>query len=254
MKYLFLFIFLIQTLFVSAQLKPLEAGQYSFSKGQKFNNKSGSSISIIKEKSTQFLDKLNINQIILNPGRSLKPEHFDHNLEKLILINQGELTVTINKKSSALKAGSVVLILTSDTYSLSNLNKTETTCTILSYTSKKNNSDKEHGKSTIYNIEDIPFKKTEKGGRRDFFNRATFMLERLELHITYLNEGLESHPPHRHIAEEIILLLDGSAKESIDGIEYLGSQKDFFFLPSNSFHGIKNSGLGQNSYFAFQFN
>lgn len=112
--------------------------------------------------------------------------------------------MTINKKPSALKAGSVVLILPSDTYSLSNLNKTETTCTVLSYKSKKNNSDKEHGKSTIYNIEDIPFKKTEKGGRRDFFNRSTFMLERLELHITYLNEGLESHPPHRHIAEEII--------------------------------------------------
>ena len=254
MKYFFLFLFISQTFLVSAQLKPIEAGQFSFSKGQKSKNKSGSSISLIKEKSTKFLEKLNIDQITINTGKSLNPLSFDSDLEKLILINEGELTVTINAKPSSLKAGSVVLILPNDAYSISNLNSIESICTVLSYKSKKNYTGHGQGNSAVYTIETIPLKVTENGGRRDFMNRPTSMLERLELHITYLNEGLESHPPHRHDAEEIILILNGSAKESIDGIEYLGNKEDFFFLPSNSFHGIKNSGIGQNAYFAFQFN
>ncbi len=254
MRFLLLFIIIIQSVLAFAQQKPLEAGQYSFLKGQKSKNKTGTSYSLIKEKSTLFLEALNIDQITLNPASSLSPKNFQTDLEKLILINEGELTVSLNQKQSSIKAGSVVLIFPGDKFSISNLNNIETNFTVLSYKSRKINSDQKLGKSMIFNIDDIPLKKTEKGGRRDFMNQSTSMLQRLELHITYLNEGLESHPPHRHNAEEIILILDGSAKESIDGLSYLGSKKEFFFLPSNSFHGIKNSGLGQNSYFAFQFN
>ena len=254
MKYLFLFVIINQSILAFAQLKPLEVGQYSFLKGQNSKNKTGTSYSLVKEKSTLFLEALNIDQITLNPASSLSPKNFQTDLEKLILINEGELTVKLNQKQSSIKAGSVVLIFPGDKFSISNLNHIESTFTVLSYKSRKINSDQKLGKSMIFNIDDIPLKKTEKGGRRDFMNQSTAMLQRLELHITYLNEGLESHPPHRHNAEEIILILDGSAKESIDGLSYLGSKKEFFFLPSNSFHGIKNSGLGQNSYFAFQFN
>ncbi len=254
MRFLLLFIIIIQSVLAFAQQKPLEAGKYSFLKGQKSKNKTGTSYSLIKEKSTLFLEALNIDQITLNPASSLSPKNFQTDLEKLILINEGELTVKLNQKQSSIKAGSVVLIFPGDKFLISNLNNIETNFTVLSYKSRKINSDQKLGKSMIFNIDDIPLKKTEKGGRRDFMNQSTSMLQRLELHITYLNEGLESHPPHRHNAEEIILILDGSAKESIDGLWYLGSKKEFFFLPSNSFHGIKNSGLGQNSYFAFQFN
>jgi (S)-ureidoglycine aminohydrolase len=72
------------------------------------------------------------------------------------------------------------------------------------------------------------------------------------MHVSTLLEGLPSHAPHRHDAEEIILIIKGDTTMSIDKEDYAGSAGDLFFLPSQSLHGIRNSGQGPCEYFAFQ--
>jgi (S)-ureidoglycine aminohydrolase len=85
------------------------------------------------------------------------------------------------------------------------------------------------------------------------FDRATAMTKRFEMHVTTLNEGLWSHPPHTHRAAEILLLIDNTAHESIDGKLLPATVGDIIFLESNVPHAIQNTSSGSSTYFAFQF-
>ena len=50
------------------------------------------------------------------------------------------------------------------------------------------------------------------GKRRDVTNPPTATIERFESHITTLNPGMISHPPHTHPQEEFINFLPGDAR------------------------------------------
>ena len=85
------------------------------------------------------------------------------------------------------------------------------------------------------------------------FDRATAMTKRFEMHVTTLNQGLWSHPPHIHWAAEILLLIQNTAQESIDGNLQPAAVGDIIFLESNVPHAIQNTSRGPCTYFAFQF-
>jgi hypothetical protein len=74
---------------------------------------------------------------------------------------------------------------------------------VLIYKSKSPREKEEIVKSQIVDWTNLIFKPHDKGGRRDFFDRPTAMFNRVEMHVTTLNEGLNSHLPHKHIAEEM---------------------------------------------------
>lgn len=99
----------------------------------------------------------------------------------------------------------------------------------------------------------VEFKPHDKGGRRNFFDRATAHAKRFEMHVTTLNEGLMSHPPHTHKAAEILLLTHQQAEESIDGKWLSSDVGDIIFLQSNAPHALRNTSKGSCTYFAFQF-
>ena len=254
MKNIFLFLIIMSSNLSFAQFDSLSSAVFSYKNSPKTEDEIRISTPFFKEKSTKFLEKFSIHHTLLKPKHILRPAHIQQNDEEFILISEGELTVTINGETKVLGAGSAFVILPGDEQMMNNLGNSNTGYYVLIYKAKKQRVRAEIGKSMFYNINDISFKAHDKGGRRDFMNRPTAMFDRLEMHITYLNEGLQSHAPHRHLADEIILLLEGDATMSIDEQEINGRKGDFFFLPSGCFHGIKNTGKGQASYFAFQFN
>jgi hypothetical protein len=49
----------------------------------------------------------------------------------------------------------------------------------------------------------IEAKPTQTGFTRKFFEQPTATLELLECHVTTLNPGDTSHPPHKHPEEEL---------------------------------------------------
>ena len=95
-------------------------------------------------------------------------------------------------------------------------------------------------------------KETEKGGRRDFFDRPTSVFERFEMHVTTLNEGLQSHAPHTHQAEEFLLVIEGDVEEQIGETFNPATSGDLIFVDSMVSHTIANVGEGPATYFAFQ--
>ncbi len=72
------------------------------------------------------------------------------------------------------------------------------------------------------------------------------------MHVTTLNAGLTSHDPHTHIAEEIVLIIEGNTEMIIGDTICKANQGDLYFLGSNVLHGIKNTGDKPAIYFAYQ--
>lgn len=90
--------------------------------------------------------------------------------------------------------------------------------------------------------------------RRYFLKGSTRDLAYLEMHVTTLKPGIQSHPTHTHRPAEIILMIEGESQEQIDDNFYRGQAGDFYFLGSETLHTIKNIGDQPCTYFAFQFN
>ena len=59
--------------------------------------------------------------------------------------------------------------------------------------------------------------KTKVGEVRSLCKSPTATLDQLEMHVSTLNPGLESHPPHRHMNEVLIILRDGECETLSNG-------------------------------------
>lgn len=178
------------------------------------------------------------------------------NEEHLFLIKSGKLTITIKDSTWQLAPASVVLLMPGETYSLQNTEETNCDYYILKYRSKlpvDMSRSKAAGGSLVKDISKQTFIPQERGGRVNYFERPTAMCRRFEMHTTTLKEGLISHAPHTHRAEEIVLVINGKTEMVIGNKTYPGTAGDSYYLGSNVLHGIKNVGQGTCTYYAFQF-
>ena len=210
---------------------------------------------LILEGAALDFSHIKIHATTLPPHQAPHPGH-KHDDEELILVKEGELTVTIEGKTKTLGAGSIAMMMPGDAHGFENKGAVPATYYVMRYTSKEP-ADTERGKkaggSFWIDWQDVAFQPHAKGGVRRMFDRATVLTKRFEMHVTTLNEGLWSHPPHTHRAAEILLMMRGNAQESIDGKLQQATVGDLIFLESNVPHAIQNNGSGPCTYFAFQF-
>src|ERR1700684_2699135 len=71
--------------------------------------------------------------------------------------------------------------------------------------------------SKIYHNNQIPYEGDQKKkGRRFFYgtNRSSF---NLEMHETILGPGMETHAPHKHVHEEIVIVIEGTVETYLEG-------------------------------------
>ena len=93
---------------------------------------------------------------------------------------------------------------------------------------------------------------TKVGFRRDVVRSPTATLDELEMHITTLNAGLESHPPHQHAAEELLIIKEGTLEALVNGEYRKVGPGSIVFQASNQPHTIKNIGTGPATYHVVQ--
>ena len=256
MKTLLPFLFLIYSINLFAQQDNVQGKVYVFKEMPQVVDNNRIYTPIVKDGSTTHFANFRVHHSTLKAGHQLRPSHTQKTDEELIIVKEGKLSVTINGKSKILGAGSVLLIMPGDEQMINNLDSNPASYYVFIYRPKAPKDSVRAvsaGGSMMIDWNDVAFKPNAKGGRRDFFNRPTAMCKRLEMHVTSLNQGLKSHDLHKHSAEEIILLVQGSAKEQIGDKFYQGTAGDIFFLPSNVFHNITSTGEGQAVYYAFQF-
>jgi (S)-ureidoglycine aminohydrolase len=89
---------------------------------------------------------------------------------------------------------------------------------------------------------------------RQLFDRKTIMTNRFDIHITSLNPGLNSHAPHTHKNEEIILMIDGEGEMVLGNAKEKIITGDAAWVESNIPHNITNIGKRPAVYFAIQWN
>lgn len=106
--------------------------------------------------------------------------------------------------------------------------------------------------SKIYHTEQIPYTGDDKKKGRRFFLGATHTGFNLEMHETILGAGMESHPPHQHVHEEIIHIVEGTAELHIEGKTDTATAGSVVFFGSNQMHNLRNAGTTPCRYYVLE--
>ncbi len=107
--------------------------------------------------------------------------------------------------------------------------------------------------STIFDWNQLPETSTPVGKHRDVTDQPTRTFGRFECHITTLNPGLDSHPPHRHPQEELIILKEGTLDVNINQHSQRVGPGSVFFFASYDLHNVHNAGATPATYLVFNF-
>ncbi len=105
--------------------------------------------------------------------------------------------------------------------------------------------------STVFHWETLTARPTGVGVRRDVVDQPTATFERFECHISTLNAGNMSHPPHRHPQEEFIIIKEGTLDVFINGKVQRVGPGSLFFFASNDLHNVTNVGDTPATYLVF---
>ncbi|PZX54189.1 cupin domain-containing protein [Algoriphagus chordae] len=237
-----------------AQLQPIKSGVFKWDDIEVKTNGDRQSRAILKGASTH-LAYFSIHATTQDVGAKPSKAHANEDMEELVIVKEGEMKVTIEGKSAILGANGVFSLMPQQMHSLENVGDTPLTYYVIRYQSKTPmNIDRGIGSggSLVINADSLNYKPTTVGGVRSYFDRPTAMCERLEMHVTTLDRKVASHEPHSHIETEIILMISGETVQLIDGIEYTAKAGDFYFMESESIHGIRNASDQPTTYFAFK--
>ncbi|GHN02245.1 hypothetical protein WSM22_37340 [Cytophagales bacterium WSM2-2] len=231
----------------------IQSKMYSWQKPVHITNRNILSATLF-EGSAHDMSYMQMSANTLMPSKGKIKLTVPANEERLLFIKTGVLSISIGDSSRSIGRGSVVLLLPNEKYSLQS-GKDSCSYYMMNYHSKSPISKekrKEQG-SMVIDWNKVAFKPHDRGGIRNFFERPTAMCRRLEIHVTTLNEGIKSHEPHRHRAEEIVLVIDNKTEMQIADAFHKGNTGDLYYLGSNVSHAIRNDGKGQCIYYAIQF-
>lgn len=93
-----------------------------------------------------------------------------------------------------------------------------------------------------FNWNDMKAVATPTGEVRSLYKGPTATLAELEMHVTTLNPGATSHPPHKHVNEELVIIREGIVETLSDGRWVRLGPGSVIFNASNSLHGLRNAG------------
>lgn len=96
--------------------------------------------------------------------------------------------------------------------------------------------------TTVWEFAKLDAKPTGMGFFRRVTDQATATLHKLEFHITQLDPGHLSHPPHQHPQEELIILQQGTLDVYINGKTQRVGPGSAFFFASYDWHNVKSVG------------
>ena len=108
--------------------------------------------------------------------------------------------------------------------------------------------------SRIFDWNEMTAQPTKVGAVRKLCQVPTATLDELEMHITTLNPGETSHPPHKHPDEELLIVKEGTVESLVNGEHRRVGPGSVIFQASNQMHGIRNVGDGPATYHVIRWN
>lgn len=239
-----------------AQLQPVKEGAYLWKDHPVKTGEKRESRKILEGTSPHF-EYFEMHATTQFPGAKASNAHANKDIEEVIIVKEGLMKVTVEGTSTLLGAGGVILLMPQQMHSLQNAGDSPLTYIVMRYRSKKTmNIERGQlaGGTLTLNADSLTFKTSARGGGRAYFDRATAMCERFEMHVTQLDNKGPSHKPHAHVETEIIMVISGKTEMTIAGKEYKAAAGDFYIMNSQSTHGVRNATNKPCSYFAFKWN
>jgi len=209
----------------------------------------------VMDGASSVLANLEVHLTTLEPGKAAHPPHTHASQEELIIVKEGVINMTIAGKSKLLSAGGIAYSLPGDEHGAVNAGKTKAAYYVIKYTTRtplNAERGRNAGGSILMDWNEPAVDKTDRGERRQFYNRPTALFEKFDMHVTTLNKGAVSHLPHTHRQEEIILLKTGTISMQVGDKHYAATAGDIVFLPTGVLHALENTGNGACTYYAFQ--
>ena len=248
----YIFFFLLPV-FAFTQADSVLSGVYEWKEPSA--KKSGISSVVLLEGKVHDFEWMQVTANSLKPSPERIKQTVPKKQEYFIIIKTGTLQIGFGDSTFALNAGSVAVLMPGEKILI---NSTKHCNFYLFKYRSKTPKDLQRGiknRGSFVKIwETIPFVINNiGGGRRDFFNKPTAMQKRFEMHVTTLKEGIKSHEPHTHRAEEIVLIIEGETEMQLGDKIVRTNAGGFYYLGSNVSHAIKNTGTKPSIYFAFQF-
>lgn len=107
--------------------------------------------------------------------------------------------------------------------------------------------------TTFIDWDALAVRTTANGEQRAVFDNPTATLEKFEVHVSTLNPGMMSHPPHEHPWEEILVIKDGEVDVSINGVKHHAGPGALVFFASHDVHNAQNNGDKPATYYVINF-
>jgi len=107
-------------------------------------------------------------------------------------------------------------------------------------------------RSTTFDWTKLEAQPIDVGTRRSVMRSPTPTLDELEIHITTLNPGAVSHPPHQHPEEELLIVKEGTVEKLQNGKPNKLRPGSIIFHSSNDLHHIRNIVATPTTYHVIQ--
>ena len=104
----------------------------------------------------------------------------------------------------------------------------------------------------IYHSDQIPYKGDETKKARRFLYGSEHSGFNLEVHETILGPGVETHPPHRHVHDELMIVVEGTLEMNFDGRKERAEAGSVIHSGSNEMHNARNAGSGPCRYYVIE--
>lgn len=254
MKDLILILFCLAPFVVLGQWSEVNTGVYEWDKlpVREGNMRMGRKL---LEGSFDHLAYLEIHATTQAKGAKPAPPHTQEEIEEILIVKEGLMKMTMNGESRILGEGSVICIPPLVEQSLENVGDGPLTYYVMMYKSKKP-MDVERGRANqsmkFVDTKELSNVKNAKGSRTNYFDQPTTVCEKLELHVTQLDQKGPSHAPHQHVDSEIILIIEGESSLFLDGKNIKAKAGDLYLIASNQSHGISNISDKPCKYFAIR--
>lgn len=203
---------------------------------------------------TLDVKRFEVYTLTLAPGKKYTSTAADSKNEQLIVVKDGSIKITVNDTAKTVGPGSLALILAGDKIGFENTSTQPVSWYVLNYQTTMENikRGRDAGPSFLKDWNDLKVTKTTKGETRNVYDRPTSMFERFDVHATVLNNGFNSHDPHTHRAEELILMINGSSQFQIGQEKVQAKNGDAVLMASKVLHAAQNVGTAPCGYYAIQ--
>lgn len=103
--------------------------------------------------------------------------------------------------------------------------------------------------SRAIRFEDLAVRVNGKNKSRAVLDGRTHTGFPVEMHQTELGPGMEPHPPHSHVNEELLMLREGTLEVTVGGRSTTLGSGGSVYVASGEVHGWRNTGDSPAHYF-----